>query len=234
MLAYLAMMAPRLVELLPLGGRSLCEGRARERQGGDPGRPAALRDGQKVILAVEGGYRESTENWAAILRDLKRRGLQAPKLVIGDGHLGIWGALAAVFPEAKEQRCWNHRVLNVLAKLPLKRQAAARSLLTKIPYAETRADAKRQKRAFRAWCTKHGHADAGRALDRDWERMVTFYDFPREHWKHLRTSNPVESPFAAARLRTAAAKRFNRVENAIAVIWICISGLYHREKKVAA
>jgi transposase-like protein len=201
---------------------------------GDPGRPAALRDGQKVILAVEGGYRESTENWAAILRDLKRRGLQAPKLVIGDGHLGIWGALAAVFPEAKEQRCWNHRVLNVLAKLPLKRQAAARSLLTKIPYAETRADAERQKRAFQALCTKHGHADAGRALDRDWERMVTFYDFPREHWKHLRTSNPVESPFAAARLRTTAAKRFNRVENAIAVIWICISGLYHREKKVAA
>jgi transposase-like protein len=75
---------------------------------------AALRDGQKVVLAVESGYRESTESWAAILRDLKRRGLAAPKLVIGDGHLGIWGALAAVFPEAQEQRCWNHRIINVL------------------------------------------------------------------------------------------------------------------------
>ena len=180
---------------------------------------AALRDGQKVILAVESGYRESTESWAAILRDLKRRGLVAPKLVIGDGHLGIWGALAAVFPEVAEQRCWNHRLLNVLDKLPLTRQAEARSLLTKIPYAETREDAERQKRAFQAWSTKRGHADVGRALDRDWERMLTFCHFPREHWKHLRTSNPVESPFAAVRLRTAAAKRFKKVENATAVIW---------------
>ncbi len=180
---------------------------------------AALRDGQKVILAVESGYRESTESWAAILRDLKRRGLPAPKLVIGDGHLGIWGALAAVFPEAKEQRCWNHRILNLLDKLPFKHQDEARSLLTQIPYADTREEAERQKRAFQAWCAKRGQADVGRALDRDWERMVTFYQFPREHWKHLRTSNPVESPFAAVRLRTAAAKRFKRVDNATAVIW---------------
>jgi transposase-like protein len=180
---------------------------------------AALRDGQKVILAIESGYRESTESWAALLRDLKRRGLRAPKLVIGDGHLGIWGALAAVFPEAKEQRCWNHRLVNILDKLPLKRQAEARSLLTKIPYAESREEAERQKRAFQAWCTKHGHAEVGHALDRDWERMVTFYQFPCEHWKHLRTSNPVESPFAAVRLRTDAAKRFKKVANATAVIW---------------
>ena len=186
---------------LPLGGRRVCESRAREGQG------------------RESGYRESTESWAAILRDLKRRGLAAPKLVIGDGHLGIWGALAAVFPEAKEQRCWNHRLLNIVDKLPLKRQAEARSLLTKIPYAETREAAERQKGTFQAWCTRGGHADTGRALDRDWERMVTFYQFPREHWKHLRTSNPVESPFAAVRLRTAAAKRFKKVENATAVIW---------------
>ena len=180
---------------------------------------AALRDGQKVILAVESGYRESTESWAALLRDLKRRGLRAPKLVVGDGHLGIWGALTAVFPEVAEQRCWNHRLLNVLDKLPVKRQAEARSLLTKIPYAETRDNAERQKRAFQAWCTKHGHAEVGRVLERDRERLVTFYQFPREHWKHLRTSNPIESPFAAVRLRTAAAKRFKKVENATAVIW---------------
>ena len=180
---------------------------------------AALRDGQKVIVAVESGYRESTESWSAILRDLKRRGLRAPQLVIGDGHLGIWGGLATVFPEAKEQRCWNHRILNVLDKLPRTRQAEARSLLTKIPYAETREAADREKRAFQASCAKRGHVEVGRALDRDWERMVTFYHFPREHWKHLRTSNPVESPFAAVRLRTAAAKRFKKVENATAVIW---------------
>ena len=92
-------------------------------------------------------------------------------------------------------------------------------MLTKIPYTETRDEAERQKRTFQAWCTTRGHAEVGRALDRDWERMVTFYQFPREHWKHLRTSNPVESPFAAVRLRTAAAKRFKKVENATAVIW---------------
>jgi putative transposase len=180
---------------------------------------AALREGQKVILGIESGYRESTESWAAIVRDLKRRGLRAPKVVIGDGHLGIWGALAAVFPEVAEQRFWNHRILNLLDKLPLKRQAAARSLLTKIPYAETREEAERHKRAFQAWCTKRGHGEVGRVVDRDWERLVTFYRFPREHWRHLRTSNPVESPFAAVRLRTAAAKRFKKVENATAVIW---------------
>jgi transposase-like protein len=180
---------------------------------------AALRDGRKVVLAVENGYRESTESWAAILRDLKQRGLAAPKLVIGDGHLGIWGALATVFPEAAEQRCWNHRLLNLLDKLPLKRQAEARSLLTKIPYAETREAAERQKRAFQAWCTKHGHGEVGRGLERDWDRLMTFYQFPREHWKHLRTTNPIESPFARVRLRTSAAKRFKKVENATAVIW---------------
>ena len=157
-----------------------------------------------------------------------RGGLRAPKLVIGDGHLGIWGALAAVFPEVAEQRCWNHRILYVLDKLPLKQQAAARSLLTKIPYAATREDAERQKRAFQTWYTKRGHAEAGRALDRDWDRMVTFYQFPREHWKHLRTSNPVESPFAAVRLRTAAAKRFKKVVNATAVIWKTLLCLRNR------
>ena len=195
---------------------------------------AGLRDGRKVILAVESGYRESTESWAALLRDLKRRGLRAPKLVIGDGHLGIWGALTAIFPEAAEQRCWNHRIMNVLDKLPRTRQAEARSLLTKIPYAATREQAERQKQAFQAWCAKRGLAEVGRRLDRDWERMVTFYQFPHEHWKHLRTTNPVESPFAAVRLRTAAAKRFKKVENATAVIWKTLLVAEHTFRRLDA
>jgi transposase-like protein len=195
---------------------------------------AGLRDGRKVILAVESGYRESTESWAALLRELKRRGLRAPKLVIGDGHLGIWGALTAIFPEAAEQRCWNHRIMNVLDKLPRTRQAEARSLLTKIPYAATREEAERQKQAFQAWCTKRGLAEVGRRLDRDWERMVTFYQFPHEHWKHLRTTNPVESPFAAVRLRTAAAKRFKKVENATAVIWKTLLVAEHTFRRLDA
>jgi putative transposase len=180
---------------------------------------AALRDGRKVILAVESGYRESTESWAALLRDLKARGLRAPRLLIADGHLGIWGAVRTVFPTVGEQRCWNHRLVNVLDTLPKKLQAEARELLTKIPYAETRAEAERLKRGFQAWATKKGVGAAGRRLEEDWERLVTFYAFPKEHWKHLRTTNVVESPFAAVRLRTAAAKRFKRVENATAVIW---------------
>jgi transposase-like protein len=180
---------------------------------------AALRDGRKVVLAVESGYRESTESWAALLRDLKARGLRAPRLLIADGHLGIWGAVRTVFPTGGEQRCWNHRLVNVLDTLPKKLQAEARELLTKIPYAETRAEAERLKRGFQAWATKKGVGAAGRRLEEDWERLVTFYAFPKEHWKHLRTTNVVESPFAAVRLRTAAAKRFKRVENATAVIW---------------
>jgi transposase-like protein len=195
---------------------------------------AGLRDGRKVILAVESGYRESTESWAALRRDLKRRGLRAPKLVIGDGHLGIWGALTAIFPEAAEQRCWNHRIMNVLDKLPRTRQAEARGLLTKIPYAATREEAERQKQAFQAWCTKRGLAEVGRRLDCDWERMVTFYQFPQEHWKHLRTTNPVESPFAAVRLRTAAAKRFKKVENATAVIWKTLLVAEHTFRRLDA
>jgi len=180
---------------------------------------AALRDGRKAVLAVESGYRESTESWAALLRELKSRGLRAPRLFIADGHLGIWGAVRTVFPTVAEQRCWNHRIVNVLDALPKKLQAEARALLTKIPYAETRTEAERQKRAFQGWATKKGAAAAGRRLDEDWERLVTFYAFPKEHWKHLRTTNVVESPFAAVRLRTAAAKRFKKVENATAVIW---------------
>ncbi len=180
---------------------------------------AALRDGRKVVLAVESGYRESTESWAALLRDLKARGLREPRLVIADGHLGIWGAVATVFPEVAEQRCWNHRIVNVLDTLPQKLQSEGRALLTKIPYAETRVEAERQKGAFQAWATRKNVPAAGRRLAEDWERLVTFYAFPKEHWKHLRTTNVVESPFAAVRLRTAAAKRFKKVDNATAVIW---------------
>jgi putative transposase len=180
---------------------------------------AALRDGRKVVLAVEAGARESVEAWSAILRDLKARGLGGPRLVVGDGHLGIWGALANVWPEAQEQRCWNHRIVNVLDKLPKKDQPAARELLTAIPYAATREEAERQKKDFQAWCAKRGQAEAGRLLDHDWERLTTFYAFPQEHWRHLRTTNVVESPFAVVRLRTGAAKRYKRVANATAVIW---------------
>lgn len=195
---------------------------------------AALSDGRKLILAVRPGYRESVESWAAVLRDLKARGMNAPRLLVADGHLGIWGALANVYPKADEQRCWNHRILNVLDKLPRKAQTAGRELLTKIPYAESRKQAERLKREFQAWCRRHGHDEAAALLDHDWERMVTFYRYPKEHWIHLRTTNVVESPFAAVRLRTAAAKRYKKVANATAVIWKVLLLAERRFRKLNA
>ena len=180
---------------------------------------AGLSDGRKVVLAVEPGYRESTESWADLLRDLKERGMNCPHLVTGDGHLGIWGALSNVYPEALEQRCWNHKLVNVLDKLPRKVQGQAKSELQGIVYAESRKEAEAKRDRFVEWCGEEGYRGAGETLTRDWERLVSFYRFPKEHWKHLRTTNVVESPFAALRLRTDAARRYKKVENATAVIW---------------
>jgi putative transposase len=180
---------------------------------------AGLSDGSKAVLAIVAGHRESMESWSGLLRDLKARGMGSPKLVIGDGHLGIWSALRNVYPEADWQRCWNHRIVNVLDKIPTKRQPEARAMLCKIPYAETLQEARNLKGQFQRWCREKGLLEAGRLLDRDWDDMVTFYNFPREHWQHIRTTNVIESPFAALRLRTDAAKRFKKVENATAVIW---------------
>jgi putative transposase len=180
---------------------------------------AGLSDGRKVLVALEAGHRESEASWSALLRKLRDRGMKAPRLVIGDGHLGIWGGMCQVFPEAEEQRCWNHRILNVLDKLPKNAQPRAKILLRALAYAETLQEAERLKRIFQGWCQVQGYLAAGQVLEQDWDRMVTFYRFPKDHWIHLRTTNVVESPFAALRLRTDAAKRFRKVENATAVIF---------------
>jgi len=179
---------------------------------------AGLRDGRKVVLAVEPGHRESHATWASILRGLRDRGLRLPRLVVADGHLGIWAAMADVFPEVSEQRCWNHKIRNVLDRLPKRLQAEARILLKQMPYAETRQACERLRDQF---VERLGadHPAAAETLLRDWDRMVTFYDFPAEHWKHIRTTNPVESPFASVRLRTNAGKRYKKVANATALIW---------------
>ena len=176
-------------------------------------------NGGKHVLAISPGYRESTASWAEVLRDLSARGLKAPRLAAGDGNLGLWGALAQVYPETVEQRCWNHKIINVLDKAPKKLQGQAKLHLRAMAYADSRKQAERRKKVFEQWCGTHGLTDAARTLARDWERMLTFFDFPKAHWKHLRTTNPVESPFAALRLRTDAARRFKRVDNATAVIW---------------
>ena len=184
----------------------------------------ALRDGRKEVLAIAAGHRESKESWAELLRDLKARGLDSPKLLIADGNAGVWAAAAEVWPETSEQRCWNHKVANVLDKLPKKLQAEASVLLKKIPYATTEAEARRLRDAF---CVRYrGRSpEAAASLEKDWAQLTTFYSYPAEHWIHLRTTNIVESPFAAVRLRTSAAKRFKKVPNATALIWklLCVA-----------
>jgi putative transposase len=157
---------------------------------------AGLLDGRKIILAVEPGYRESIESWSEVLRDLKKRGMNCHCLVVGDGNLGIWGALANVYPGAPEQRCWNHKMVNVLDKLPKKLQVQAKRYLQDIVYSETREAAETERDDFVRWCRQEGYQSAGETLLRDWDRMVSFYRFPQEHWRHLRTTNVVESPFA--------------------------------------
>ena len=178
-----------------------------------------LSDGTKIVLTLEAGHRESEASWSSLLRRLKKRGLRCPCLVIGDGHLGIWAAARNVFPEAEEQRCWNHRILNVLDRIPKRDQAQAMPLLTAIPYASSLQECETKKAKFQDWCLRKGLAGAAHVLDEDWDRMVSFYSFPKPHWQHLCTSNVVESPFAALRLRTDAAKRFKKVESATAAIF---------------
>ena len=178
----------------------------------------ALTDGRKVVLAVESGQRESKESWGAVLRDLRVRGLKPWRCTVADGHLGIWAALAEPQPTAAEQRCWNHKIVNVLDAIAKPHQAEAKTVLTAMPYAETQAACER----LRDQCSRRYRTLAPKAVERlhaDWERLITFYQFPQEHWRHLRTTNVVESPFAAVRLRTTAGKRFKRVESATALIW---------------
>ena len=178
----------------------------------------ATASGEKVLLACQSGQRESKESWLEVLRALQKRGLRLPKLTVADGHLGIWAALGELHPEGEEQRCWNHKIANVADNLPKKEQPRALEMLKDIPYAETRAECERRRDAFAA---HYGKTDpkAVATLLRDWERMVTFYRFPKEHWRHLRTTNVVESPFSAVRLRTDASRRYKRVEGAQAIIW---------------
>lgn len=175
-------------------------------------------EGRKWILACEAGYRESKESWAKVLRDLKSRGLRWGRLTIADGNLGIWNAMAQIYPDAQEQRCWNHKIMNVLDDFPKRMQGMAADMLREIPYAESKEECEKKRDAFIRKFGKE-YPKASETLMRDWERMVSFYSYPKEHWIHIRTTNVVESPFSAVRLRTNAAKRFKKTTSATAMIW---------------
>jgi putative transposase len=162
-------------------------------------------DGRKELVAITDGYRESTESWADLMRDLKRRGMRAPVLAVGDGALGFWGALREVFPETRAQRCWVHKVANVINVLPKSAQPTARRMLAEIRDAEDRDHAQRAIGAFAAEYGAKWPKAVAKIVD-DTAELLAFYDFPAEHWIHLKTTNPIESTFSTVRLRTKVTK----------------------------
>jgi putative transposase len=162
-------------------------------------------DGKKELVALANGHRESAESWAGLLRDARRRGMRAPVLAVGDGALGFWAALAEVFPQTRHGRCWVHKVVNVLDCLPKSAQPAARKALAGIRDAEDRQHAEKAITDFAAAC-KAKYPKAVAKITGDQEQLLAFYDFPAEHWVHLKTSNPIESAFSTVRLRTRVTK----------------------------
>jgi putative transposase len=188
-------------------------------------------DGVKELLAVEDGYRESTESWAGVLRDLRDRGLNEPRLVIGDGALGIWAALRDVFPQARKQTCWVHKIARVLDALPKRLQPRAKTMLHEIMEAPSRADARQALERFRGeFDAKYPKAVA--KLDRDWQALTAFYDFPAEHWRHLRTSNAIESSFATVKLRTRVTKGAGSKKAALAMAYKLLDAAQDRWRRI--
>ncbi len=155
-------------------------------------------DGRKELVALADGYRESTESWADLLRDCARRGMRAPVLAVGDGALGFWGALREVLPETREQRCWFHKIANVLAALPKSAHPGAKKALAEIWQAQ---DAQHARDAAKAFAAAYGakFPKAVAKITDDLGELLAFYDYPAEHWVHLRTTNPIESTFATVR-----------------------------------
>jgi transposase-like protein len=179
----------------------------------------ATKEGKKELIAVASGFRESEQSWTELLMDLQARGLViAPKLAIGDGALGFWKALRKIYPTTREQRCWVHKTANVLDKLPKRLQPTAKAKLHDIWMAPTREEA---VKAFELFLATYGakYPQACECLAKDREALLCFYDFPAEHWGHLRTTNPIESTFATVRLRTKKTKGHGSGKAALAMVF---------------
>ena len=162
-------------------------------------------DGTKELVALGDGFRESAQSWADLLRDAKRRGMRAPVLAVGDGALGFWKAIRDVFPETREQRCWWHKIANVLATLPKSAHPGAKKALAEIYNAADKDHARTAAKAFEAEFGAKWPKAVAKITD-DLDVLLAFYDYPAEHWIHLRTTNPIESTFATVRLRTRVTK----------------------------
>lgn len=184
----------------------------------------ALENGKKELLAIEGGYRESEQSWKELLLDIKDRGLKiGPKLATGDGSLGFWKALIQVYGETVIQRCWVHKTGNILNKLPKSEQGSAKSRLHDIWMAATRKEA---EKAFDLFVNIYEakYPKAAECLVKDRKELLAFYDFPAEHWRHIRTTNPIESTFATVRLRTAKTRGCLSRETALTMVFqLCLS-----------
>ena len=190
-------------------------------------------DGRKELVALADGYRESAESWADLLRDCKRRGMRAPVLAVGDGALGFWKAVREVFPEARAQRCWFHKIANVLGALPRSAHPGAKKALAEIWNAEDKDHAHAAVKAFAAaYGAKFPKAAAKITGDED--ELLAFYDYPAEHWVHLRTTNPIESTFATVRLRTKITKGHGSKAAALAMAFKLIESAQRRWRMVNA
>ena len=190
-------------------------------------------DGTKELIALAEGYRESTGSWADLLRDCARRGMRAPVLAVGDGALGFWSALRDVFPTTRSQRCWFHKIGNVLAALPKSAHPGAKKALAEIWNAEDREHARRAVAAFKlGYGAKFGKAVA--KVTDDLDELLAFYDFPAEHWVHLRTTNPIESTFATVRHRTKVTKGPGSKAAGLAMAFKLIEAAQHRWRAVNA
>jgi putative transposase len=187
-------------------------------------------DGHKELIALQDGYRESCESWAEMLRSLKKRGMRAPVLAIGDGALGFWGALRDAFPKTRHQRDWVHKTANVLDALPKSAHSRAKKAIKEITQAENKAQANKALKEFsQEFGTKWPKA-AAKIVD-DKEALLAYYDYPAEHWRHLRTTNPIESPFATVRARTDITKGPGSREAGVAMIFKLLEaaqGRWHR------
>lgn len=192
----------------------------------------ATKDGTKELIAIQDGFRESEQSWHELLVGLKARGLKAePKLAIGDGALGFWAGLRKAFPTTREQRCWVHKTANVLDKLPKNVQPRAKTAIHEIYLAETRDDA---VKAFDTFVEKFGakYVAATQCLKKDRDELLAFYDFPAEHWKHVRTSNPIESTFATVRLRHRRTKGSGTREASLVMVFKLVEAAQKRWRRL--
>jgi putative transposase len=190
-------------------------------------------DGRKELIALAEGLRESTESWADLLRDCRRRGMRDPALVAGDGAMGLWNALAEVFPEARHQRCWVHKVRNVMNALPKSAQPGAKKALQEIYNAEDRAHA---AKAVKDFAKTYGAKwpKAVKKITDDEDELLAFYDFPAEHWIHLRTTNPIESTFSTVKLRTKVTRGAGSTAAALAMVFKLAESAQERWRAITA